>query len=177
MTLIQAQGLSVSYRGHPVLKDVDFSIEPGEIVTVVGPNGSGKSTLMRALIGALAAQGTITRKPGLRLGYVPQKLMIDSALPITVNRFLDLPVKTTRAAKAKALEEAGAASLAKRQMGQLSGGQFQRVLLARALLNDPELLILDEPTPGVGPTRIGGVLPTDRGYQKPAWMRRSDGQP
>ena len=149
MTLIEAKCISVAYRGYTVLRDVDFSIDPGEIVTVVGPNGSGKSSLLRALIGALPSGGKISRKTGLRIGYVPQLLMIDAALPITVNRFLDLPKRSSKTAKETALHEAGAAALATRQMGQLSGGQFQRVLLARALLNDPELLVLDEPTQGL----------------------------
>lgn len=149
MNLIEAKGLAVSYRGHTVLSGVNFAITSGEIVTVVGPNGSGKSSLMRALIGALRCKGVITRKPNLRLGYVPQRLQIDAALPITVNRFLDLPKRSSLAARDKALAEAGATQFANKQMGQLSGGQFQRALLARALLNDPEILVLDEPTQGL----------------------------
>jgi zinc transport system ATP-binding protein len=122
-------------------------MEPGEIVTVVGPNGSGKSTLLKALIGAVpAAQGAVKRKPGLRLGYVPQKLDVDPSLPLTVGRFLDLPVRAKQEDRDRALDEAGASALVKRQLADLSGGQFQRVLLARALLNKPELLLLDEPT-------------------------------
>jgi len=150
MSLVRLQGLSVRLGGHAVLHHVDLALEPGEIVTVVGPNGSGKSTLLRAIIGALAPQaGAITRKPGLRVGYVPQKLHIDPTLPMTVRRFLDLPKRVSDAQAGTALAEAGAAAYATRQMAALSGGQLQRVLLARALLNTPELLILDEATQGL----------------------------
>lgn len=148
--LITAEGLSVAQGGRIVLRDVDFAIRPGEIVTVVGPNGSGKSTLLKALIGALKPQvGKVTRKTGLRLGYVPQGLRLDPSMPMTVGRFLNLPRKTTVEARAKALETSGAGDLEDRPLTNLSGGQFQRVLLARALLDDPELLILDEPTTGL----------------------------
>ena len=150
MSLVRLEGLSVRLSGHNVLHHVDLALEPGEIVTVVGPNGSGKSTLLRAIIGALAPQsGAITRKPGLRVGYVPQKLHIDPTLPMTVRRFLDLPKRVRDAQAEAALTEAGAGALTTRQMAELSGGQFQRVLLARALLNAPELLILDEATQGL----------------------------
>ncbi|APZ51376.1 metal ABC transporter ATP-binding protein [Salipiger abyssi] len=150
MSLIEATGLSVSLGSHPVLQGVDFHIDPGEIVTIVGPNGSGKSTLLRMLIGALKPEaGRIQRKPGLRLGYVPQKLLMDPTLPMTVMRFLSLPRRVPAAERRAALEEAGAESLGERPMAGLSGGQFQRVLLARALLNKPELLLLDEPTQGL----------------------------
>lgn len=150
MSLVQLSGVDMRFAGHAVLHHVDFAIEPGEIVTVVGPNGSGKSTLLRAIVGALAPQsGTIFRKPGLRIGYVPQKLHIDPTLPMTVRRFLDLPRRVTDDQAAAALAEAGAGALAGRQMSVLSGGQFQRVLLARALLSKPELLILDEATQGL----------------------------
>jgi zinc transport system ATP-binding protein len=150
MTLIAARNISVDYGAHKVLHDVSLAVEPGEIVTVVGPNGSGKTTLLRLLIGAaLPTSGQITRKPGLRIGYVPQKLHIDPTLPITVERFLRLPGGTTRAACAIALEHAGVPDLSQRQMSALSGGQFQRVLLARALINKPELLLLDEATQGL----------------------------
>lgn len=146
-TLIEALGLSVERSGRQVLSHVDFAIQPGEIVTVVGPNGSGKSTLLKALIGAVpVAQGVVKRKQGLRVGYVPQKLDVDPSLPMTVGRFLDLPVKVTAAERQRALKEAGAESLEDRQLADLSGGQFQRVLLARALLNKPDVLFLDEPT-------------------------------
>ncbi len=150
MSLVRLNGLTLRLGGQTVLHHVDFAVEPGEIVTIVGPNGSGKSTLLRAIIGALApVSGTITRKPGLRVGYVPQKLHIDPTLPLTVRRFLDLPKRVSDAQAETALNEAGAGALSTRQMAELSGGQFQRVLLARALLNAPELLILDEATQGL----------------------------
>lgn len=150
MSLIAAENVSVSYGANRVLHDVSLAVEPGEIMTVVGPNGSGKTTLLRLLIGAASPSfGRITRKPGLRIGYVPQKLHIDPTLPITVERFLRLPGGIARSACAKALERAGVPDLSHRQMSALSGGQFQRVLLARALINEPDLLLLDEATQGL----------------------------
>ncbi len=142
--------VSVRLDGRLILDNVSAQIAAGEIVTIVGPNGSGKSTLLRAMIGAVpAAQGTVRRAPGLRIGYVPQKLALDAALPMTVQRFLGLP-KRVSASKAKtALELAGVPDLSDRQMTRLSGGQFQRVLLARALLEEPQVLLLDEATQGL----------------------------
>lgn len=150
MSLVAAENISVSYGANPVLRDVSLAIEPGEIVTVVGPNGSGKTTLLRLLIGAeRPSSGRITRKSGLRIGYVPQKLHIDPTLPITVERFLRLSGGTSRVTCDAALERAGVPDLSTRQMSALSGGQFQRVLLARALINEPDLLLLDEATQGL----------------------------
>ncbi|SFO84604.1 ATP-binding cassette domain-containing protein [Tranquillimonas alkanivorans] len=152
MSLIAAKHLSVAHEGLPVLRDVDLSIDKGEIVTVVGPNGSGKTTLLKALLGAVKpTSGRIERAPGLVIGYVPQKLHVDHSLPMTVRRFLDLPKRAGNAAAQAALDSAGAGDLGARQMSSLSGGQFQRVLLARALLLKPDLLILDEATQGLDP--------------------------
>lgn len=150
MSLLSAQGVTVQFGGEPVLSDVSLAIEPGEIVTILGPNGSGKSTLLRALLGILPlAAGSVTRAPGLRLGYVPQKLSIDRSMPMTVRRFLSLPVRVGDVEATAALARVGLPGLEARQMVGLSGGQFQRVLLARALLSAPQLLILDEPTQGL----------------------------
>jgi zinc transport system ATP-binding protein len=148
--LITAQDLSVRHGATEVLSNVNFTIAQGEIVTVIGPNGSGKSTLIRALIGLQpAATGQVARAPGLAIGYVPQKLHIDASLPLTVRRFLSLPKRVSNAQAQEALERTGVAGLGARPIARLSGGQFQRVLLARALLVDPEILILDEPTQGL----------------------------
>ncbi|MCD1626779.1 metal ABC transporter ATP-binding protein [Seohaeicola saemankumensis] len=150
MSLIEVQNLSVRYGGHQVLDHVDMTISCGEIVTIVGPNGSGKSTLLRSLIGAVpVASGKLTRAEGLSIGYVPQKLAIDPTLPMTVARFMSLPRRQQSRDVAIALEQAGVPDLSTRQMTELSGGQFQRVMLARALLAKPDLLLLDEATQGL----------------------------
>ncbi|KIN66249.1 High affinity zinc uptake system ATP-binding protein ZnuC [Sulfitobacter noctilucicola] len=150
MSLISTKGLTLGYGKTTVLSNVTMSINAGEIVTIVGPNGSGKSSLLRALIGALRpAKGTVHRAPGLRIGYVPQKLQIDATLPLTVQRFLNLPKRQTAADVSDALDRAGVPELKEAQMSSLSGGQFQRVLLARALLAKPDILILDEATQGL----------------------------
>lgn len=150
MSLVTVRDLSVRLGATPVLRDVNLSIERGEIVTIVGPNGSGKTTLLRAIIGAVApSTGSISRAPGLKIGYVPQRLHVDATLPLTVTRFLSLPKPASKAACRAALVEAGVPDLLHRQMSALSGGQFQRVLLARALIDRPDILLLDEATQGL----------------------------
>jgi zinc transport system ATP-binding protein len=150
MTLLAARQVSVRLGGALVLHDVSLTLRPAEIVTILGPNGSGKSTLLRALLGIVPlAGGRVERAAGLRVGYVPQRLAIDPSLPITVRRFLSLPRRVSDAQAASALARAGLPEVAGRQMAALSGGQLQRVLLARAMLVDPQVLILDEPTQGL----------------------------
>jgi zinc transport system ATP-binding protein len=150
MRLITAEHIGFGHGAQPVLQDVSLTLDKAEIVTIVGPNGSGKSTLLRVLIGALRPQsGRVVRMAGLRIGYVPQKLHIDPTLPVTVTRFLNLPKRVSATQAAAALAQAGVAGLGNQQMTELSGGQFQRVLLARAILGKPDLLVLDEATQGL----------------------------
>lgn len=150
MTLLAAEDVEVVLGGEPVLRAVSLRLARGEIVTIVGPNGAGKSTLLRVLIGAVRpARGRVVREAGLRIGYVPQKLHLDPSMPLTVRRFLDLPVRVGDARAEAALARVGVPGVAGRQMARLSGGQFRRVLLARAILGEPDVLMLDEPTQGL----------------------------
>ncbi|SES93652.1 zinc transport system ATP-binding protein [Oceanicella actignis] len=147
--LIAARGVCVRIEGRTVLRDVDLEIRPAEIVTILGPNGSGKTTLLRALIGALTPDaGEIRRSPDLCVGHVPQRLSLDRTMPLTVDRFLALS-GARRAARQQALERVGIGGRAGAMMAALSGGQFQRALLAHALLRRPNLFVLDEPTQGL----------------------------
>ena len=150
MTLITVTNLSVAYGANTVLRDINLELSLGEIVTIVGPNGSGKTSLLRAIIGAAPpSHGSVHLKAGLKIGYVPQRLHIDQTLPITVERFLRLTERASKNKCEEALQTAGVPDLLDRQMSQLSGGQFQRVLLARALINEPDVLLLDEATQGL----------------------------
>jgi zinc transport system ATP-binding protein len=136
-----------------VLDGVDLTVGAGEIVTVIGPNGAGKSVLLRILLGLLPPdRGEVWRKLGARIGYVPQRLAVDPTLPLPVRRFLELGAPAGEAALAAALAEVGAAQVLDSPIQAVSGGEFQRVLLARALLRNPELLVLDEPVQGVDVT-------------------------
>ncbi|MNF39390.1 Zinc import ATP-binding protein ZnuC [compost metagenome] len=148
--LIRLSGIGVSFRGQNVLQDVQLSVKPGEIVTLIGPNGAGKTTLVRAVLGLLKPDsGSVWRKPKLRIGYMPQKLHVDATLPLSVLRFLRLVPGVDRARAQAALAEVGAGQVLDSPLQSISGGELQRVLLARALLREPQLLVLDEPVQGV----------------------------
>ena len=148
--LVAAEGVSIAFRGKPAVENVAIAVHASEIVTLIGPNGAGKTTLARALLGlAPVLAGRITRKPGLRIGYVPQRFPIDRIIPLSVRRFMSLSEAVPRERAAACLGETGAERIIDAQLSELSGGEFQRVLLARALARDPQLLVLDEPAQAV----------------------------
>lgn len=148
--LISVDGICFKRGGRQILDNITLTVEQGEVVTLIGPNGSGKTSLLRILLALEQADaGQVERRPGLTVGYVPQRLTVEPTLPMTVLRFLGLPHRVSRTAAHEALEETGVAHLERAQVHALSGGEFQRVLLARALLRRPDILVLDEPAQGI----------------------------
>jgi len=161
LPLLALADIHVAFGRREALAGVSLAVGEGEIVTIIGPNGAGKTTLLRVALGLQRADaGRIERRPGLRIGYLPQRVVIDETLPLTVHRFLTLR-PGVRAGVPAALAETGAAHTLDLPVQTLSGGEMQRVLLARALLREPQLLVLDEPAQGVdiaGQAELFGLI-------------------
>ncbi len=155
-SLLRAEGLHVIRDGRSILKDVSLDVGMQDFVTIIGPNGAGKSMLLKCLLGIIQPdQGRVTRRPGLTTGYVPQRLIAEPSMPLSVKRFLTLKTNATAETLARCAEETDITPLLARQLHHLSGGELQRVLLARALIGEPELLVLDEPAQNMD---VGGQL-------------------
>ncbi len=175
MSAISVTNLNVTLNGHQILQDISFDIKKGEIVTIVGPNGSGKTTLLKTLLGFIPYRGEVSvlgepprslSRIASAIGYVPQHLEFDRTIPITVAELLSVHSITSQASSKASLAAVGAAKLLERPLGALSGGEFQRILLALALLNQPEILFLDEPVAGVDVEGSGEIYELIEDLQK-----------
>lgn len=164
-TILDVQNLSVSFDDNKIIDDLSFSVRKGEVIAIVGPNGAGKSVLFRSLMGLIPHLGKVIWTPKLKISYIPQKFGVDKDFPITVMEFLQLKSKDHTNIMS-ALESVGLKTksndydkhhiehhLLNQRMGWLSGGQLQRVLIAWGLLDNPDVLLFDEPTAGID---IGG---------------------
>jgi zinc transport system ATP-binding protein len=148
--LLDLRGIDYAVGARSILQGIFLQIARGQIVTVIGPNGAGKTTLIKVAMGLLEpGNGQVLRAPDLRIGYMPQRLAVESTMPINVERFLRLATRAQTGSVSEALADVGATALRQARLQDLSGGELQRVLLARALLQDPHLLVLDEPAQGV----------------------------
>ena len=166
--ILEVRNLSVSFEDHLSLEGLNFSVKKGEVLAIVGPNGAGKSVLFRCLLGLISYSGEIAWKPKIKIGYVPQKLSIDRYMPLTVREFLKIKSVTGEKCSnqeiLKALNAVGIKTdpsnehhlehhIFNRQLGKLSGGELQRILIAWSMIGDPDVLLFDEPTAGID---VGG---------------------
>lgn len=148
--LIKLRNLSFVRQGRSILTDINLAIHSGEIITLIGPNGAGKSSLLKLALGLLKpTSGQRIALPELRIGYMPQSLSLPETLPLTVKHFLQLAKRYHKSELMQVSNRLSIEHLLTRPMQRLSGGELQRVLLARALLSKPELLVLDEPVQGL----------------------------
>ncbi len=161
--ILQVENLNVEFDGQKILEDISFFVEKKDVLAVIGPNGAGKSVLFRALLGLIPHSGKISWQKNIKIGYAPQKLAIDRGLPLTVREFLALK-STNKNQILSALTSVGIDTgpenehhlehhILNKQIGFLSGGQLQRVLIAWSILDNPDVLLFDEPTTGID---IGG---------------------
>lgn len=148
--ILEVTNLNISFNGHKVLDDINFEVKRDDTLAIIGPNGAGKTVLFKCLLGLLPYEGKVDWASDTKIGYVPQKLGVDKNLPLTVGEFLKLKEKNTDILK-ESLGKVGLSDLKllNTRLGVLSGGEFQRVLIAFALLGDPNVLLFDEPTSGV----------------------------
>lgn len=148
--LLNIHNIGVLRGSRWLIRGIDLKVRAGEIVTIIGPNGAGKSTTAKVATGIINPdEGTVTRAVNLRIGYVPQTLLINGSMPLTVRRLLELSSKSSPTLISNCLERVGIVKLIDSQVNVLSGGEFRRVMFARALLRNPQLLVLDEPVGGV----------------------------
>lgn len=149
--LLKIRDLNVKFADAEVLKNISLEIREGEIASIVGPNGAGKTTLFKAILGVIDYDGEIHFEGSVRdIGYIPQRVDFDRSFPLTVEEFLKFSMHSRKWEKLEDIcREVDIAKFEKKILGQLSGGQLQRVMIARALINDPKILLLDEPTSGV----------------------------
>ncbi|UCD57194.1 MAG: metal ABC transporter ATP-binding protein [Candidatus Hydrogenedentota bacterium] len=153
--ILEIEDLTVRFDNHVVLNNLNFYVKSGEIVAIIGPNGSGKTTLLKAILGLIHYQGHVRIFGGPaklalnEIGYVPQKLDFDKTFPLMVKEFLSFIKVTNEPWREEVLREVGVNAFMDERLGELSGGQLQRLLIAKALLKEPKLLLLDEATSGV----------------------------